>query len=133
MLQGKGAGPAEKSLVAWRTVLRSATLAALGSPRGQGKGRAPDTRSGSRPTAWKAPDPVRDGRTPEIGPRPFRVGSGLITARSRDFGAGNTQTLPWKGSEDDMCPDLAWCEPDHTTSLFPGQAEAWSSQATYYA
>jgi hypothetical protein len=68
-----------------------------------------------------------------MGLGPFRVGSGLITAGSWDPGAGNTRTLPWKGSEDDMCPDLAWCEPVHTTSLFPGQAEAWCSQAAYYA
>jgi hypothetical protein len=41
LLQDEGAAPAEKSLVARRTVLRGATSAALGSPRGQGKGRAP--------------------------------------------------------------------------------------------
>jgi hypothetical protein len=68
-----------------------------------------------------------------MGPRFFRVGFGLITAGSRDSRAGNTQTLPWKGSGDDMCPDLAWCEPDHATSLFSSQAEAWCSQAAYYA
>jgi hypothetical protein len=133
LLQGEGVGPVEKSLVAWRTVLHRASSTALGSPRGEGKRRAPDTRSGSGPTAWKAPDPARDGRTSEIGPGSFRVGSGLITVGSRDFGAGNTRTLPWKGSGDDMCPDLAWCEPDHATSLFPGQAEAWCSLAAYYA
>jgi hypothetical protein len=82
---------------------------------------------------WKAPDPVRDGRTFEMGPGPFRVESGLITAGSRVSGARNTRTLPWKGSGDDMCPDLAWCEPVYTASLFPGQAEAWCSQAAYYA
>jgi hypothetical protein len=81
----------------------------------------------------KAPNPVRDGRTFEMGPGPFRVGSGLITARSQDSGAGNTRTLPWKRSGDDMCPDLAWCEPDHATSLFPGQAEASCRRAAYYA
>jgi hypothetical protein len=68
-----------------------------------------------------------------MGPGPFRVGSGQITAGSRDSGAGNTRTLPWEGSGDDMCPGLAWCEPVHTTSLFPGKAEAWCSQAAYYA
>jgi hypothetical protein len=40
LLQDEGAAPVEKSLVAQRTVLRRATLATLGSPRGQGKGRA---------------------------------------------------------------------------------------------
>jgi hypothetical protein len=133
LLQGEDAGLAEKSLVAWRTVLRRASSAALGSPRGEGKGRAPDTRSGSGPTAWKAPNPAHDGRTSEMGLGPFRVGSRLITAGSRDSGAGNTQTMPWMGSRDDMCPDLAWCELDHATSLFPSQAEAWCSQAAYYA
>jgi hypothetical protein len=41
LLQDEGAAPVEKSLVARKTVLRRATSAALGSPRGQGKGRAP--------------------------------------------------------------------------------------------
>jgi hypothetical protein len=68
-----------------------------------------------------------------MGPGPFRVGSRLSTGGYRDFGAGNTRTLPWKRSRDDMCPDLAWCEPDHAKSLFPGQAEAWCRRAAYYA
>jgi hypothetical protein len=41
-----------------------------------------------------------------MGPGPFRMGSGLITAGSRDSGAGNTRTLPWKGPGDDTCPGL---------------------------
>jgi hypothetical protein len=40
LLQGEGVVPAEKSLVARRTVLHRATSAVLGSPCGQGKGRA---------------------------------------------------------------------------------------------
>jgi hypothetical protein len=40
LLQGEGAAPAEKSLVARITVLYRATSVVLGSPRGQGKGRA---------------------------------------------------------------------------------------------
>jgi hypothetical protein len=133
LLQGKGAVPAEKSLVARRTALRRTTSAALGSPRGQGKGRAPDTRSGSGLTAWKALNPVHDRRTCETDPEPFRVGSGQVTTGSWDSGVGNTRTLPWKGSGDDMCQVLAWCEPVHTASPFPGQAETWSSRAAYYA
>jgi hypothetical protein len=107
LLQGEGAEPAEKSMAAWRTVLRRAASVALGSPRGQGKGHALDTQSGSRPTAWKAPDPVRVRRTSEMDPGPVRMGSGLITVGSRGFGARNTRTLPWKGSRDDTCPGLA--------------------------
>jgi hypothetical protein len=41
LLQDEGAAPAEKSLVVRRTVLRRAASVAPGSPRGQGKGRAP--------------------------------------------------------------------------------------------
>jgi hypothetical protein len=123
----------EKCLVARRTVLRRATSAALGSPCGQGKGRAPGYTQWVRTYCKESTGPpLRDGRTPKMGPRPFRVGSGLITAGSRDSGTRNTRTLPWKGSGDDMCPDPAWCEPVHATFLFPGQAETWYSQAAYY-
>jgi hypothetical protein len=76
LLQGEDAVPTVKSLVAWQAVHCHTTSAALGSPRGQAEGRAPDTRSGSGPTTWKAPDPVHDGRTSEKDPRPFQVGSG---------------------------------------------------------
>jgi hypothetical protein len=82
LIQRTDTVPAEKSLVARRTALRRATSAALGSPRGQGKGRAPDTRSGSGPTTWKAPDPVHDRRTSEADFGAFQVGSGQITTGS---------------------------------------------------
>jgi hypothetical protein len=111
LLQGKGAVPAEKSLVARRIAHHRATSAALGSPRGQGKGRARDTRSRSGPAMWKASDPVHDGRTSESDPGPFRVGSGQITTGSRDSGAGNTRTLPWKGSGAGTRPGLALGSP----------------------
>jgi hypothetical protein len=39
--QYEGTMPAERSLVARRTILSRATSTAPGSPRGQGKGRAP--------------------------------------------------------------------------------------------
>jgi hypothetical protein len=107
LLQGEDDVPTVKSLVARQAVRRQTTSAALGSPRGQGEGRAPDTCSGSGPTTWKAPDPVHDGRTSKKDPRPFQVGSGQITTGSRDAGAGNTRTLPWKGSGAGMCPGLA--------------------------
>jgi hypothetical protein len=99
--------PAVKPLVTWQTAHRRATSAALGSPYGQGKKRAPDTRSRSGPATWKAPDPVHNERTSEKDPRPFRVGSGQITTGSQDSGAGNTRAPPWKGSGVGTCPGLA--------------------------
>jgi hypothetical protein len=98
--------PAVKPLVARQTAHYRATLAALGSPRGQGKKRAPDTRSRFGPATWKAPDPVHNGRSSEKDPRPFRVGSGQITTGSQDSGAGNTRAPPWKGSGAGTCPGL---------------------------
>jgi hypothetical protein len=51
--------------------------------------------------------PAGATRTPEIGPRPLCVGSGLPTAESRDSGTENTQTLLRQGSGADMCPGPA--------------------------
>jgi hypothetical protein len=106
-LQGIDAVPAVKPLVVRQAAHRRATSAALGLPRGQGKRHAPDTRSRSGPTTWKAPDPVHNGQTSEKDPRPFRVGSEQITTRSQDSGAGNTRAPPWKGSGAGTCPGLA--------------------------
>jgi hypothetical protein len=93
-LQGIDAVPAVKRLVAWQATHRRAASAALGSPHGQGKKRAPNTRSRSGPATWKAPDPVHNGRTSEKDPRPFCVGSGQITTGPQDSGAGNTRAPP---------------------------------------
>jgi hypothetical protein len=106
-LQGIDTVPAVKPLVTRQTAHRRATSAALGSPHGQGKKRAPDTCSRSGSATWKAPDPMRNGRTSEKDPRPFRVGSGQITTGSQDSGAGNTRAPPWKGAGAGTCPGLA--------------------------
>jgi hypothetical protein len=50
---------------------------------------------------------VHSGRTSEKDPRPFCVGSGQITTGSQDYGAGNTQAPPWKGSGAGTCPGIA--------------------------
>jgi hypothetical protein len=99
--------PTVKPLVARQAAHRRATSATLGPPRGQGKKRAPDTRSRSGPATWKTPDPVRNGRTSEKDPRPFRVGSEQITTGSQDSRAGNTRAPPSKGSGAGTCPGLA--------------------------
>jgi hypothetical protein len=106
-LQGIDAVLAVKPLVARQAAHRRATSAALGSPRGQGKKRAPDTRSRSGPATWKASDPVHSGWTSEKDPGPFRVGSRQIITGSQDSGAGNTQAPPWKGSGAGTCPGIA--------------------------
>jgi hypothetical protein len=72
-----------------------------------GKGGALDVRSRPGPAAWKAPDPVHSERTFETVPRPFQMWSGWFTTGSQILGAGNTRTLPWKGSRVDTCPGLA--------------------------
>jgi hypothetical protein len=77
----------------------------------------------------KAPDPVLYGRTSEMGPVPFSVGSGLLTAGPRVSRVENTRTLLKQGSGGDMCPDPTGCEHGDRTFLFPGQAKAWCSQA----
>jgi hypothetical protein len=77
--------------------------------------------------------PVHDERTSKMGHVPFSMGSGLLTAGPRVSGVENTRTLLMQGSGGDMCPDPTWCEPAHTTFLFPGQAETCCSQAAYYA
>ena len=81
----------------------------------------------------KAPDPVLYGRTSELGPVPFSVGSRLLTVGPRVSRVENTRTLLKQGSGGDMCLDPTWCEPVDTTFLFPGQAKTWCSQAACYA
>jgi hypothetical protein len=103
--------PAVKPLVARQAAHRRATSATLGSPYGQGKKHAPNTRSRSGPATSKAPDPVHDRRTSEKDPRPFRVGSGQITTGSQDSGAGNTRASLWKGSGVGTYPGIAPCSP----------------------
>jgi hypothetical protein len=46
-------------------------------------------------------------RTPRTGPGPLYVGSGPLTAGSRDFGTKNIRTLirTRRGSGADTCPD----------------------------
>jgi hypothetical protein len=72
-----------------------------------GKGGAPDVCSGPGPAAWKAPDPVHSVRTSGTNPGPFQAWFGRFTTGSQILGAGNTRTLPWKGSGADTCPGLA--------------------------
>jgi hypothetical protein len=55
----------------------------------------------------KVQDPLGHEPDPGMGPRPLCVGSGPLTAGSRDSGTKSTQTLikTRRGSEADTCPD----------------------------
>jgi hypothetical protein len=66
-----------------------------------------DVRSRPGPTVWKALDPVPSERTSGTDPGPFQMWFGRFTTDSQILGAGNTRTLPWKGSGADTCPGLA--------------------------
>jgi hypothetical protein len=57
LLQGEGAAPVEKSLVVRRTVLHAPHQPPWGHHVVKEKDVLQDTRSGSGPTARKAPDP----------------------------------------------------------------------------
>jgi hypothetical protein len=68
-----------------------------------------NVRNRPRPAVWKALDPVHSERTSGTNPGPFQMWFGRFTTGSQILGAGNTQTLPWKGSGADTCPGLAPC------------------------
>jgi hypothetical protein len=66
-----------------------------------------DVRSRPGPAAWKALDPVPSERTSGTDPGPFQMWFGQFTTGSQILGAGNTRTLPWKGSGADPCLGVA--------------------------
>jgi hypothetical protein len=128
--------PEERSLVVRGTVLCRTTSTAPGSPCGQEEGRTPRCAQWVRTyflLQGKHRTPVLDERTSETGPRPFYVGSGLLTAGSRDSGAENAQALLRQESGGDMCLGPAWCEPVRGTLLFPAQMKTWCCQMAYSA
>jgi hypothetical protein len=113
LLQYEDAVPARLSLAAWRTApdpttwpekTISSKVSTVG-PDPHGKVLdpciyGPDLRAGSRTSAGT-------NRTPWTGPGPLCVGSGPLSAGSRDSGTKNTQALikAKRGSGADTCPD----------------------------